>query len=100
MIAVPECLSKKGVPVRTSAIVAVSFLFLSGDPAPTSNQASGRDGQEKAPKSRTASIPPEMYQYAVSMHEEGRESLDFLMAVPELIQQSLQKRKVLIYDQN
>lgn len=86
--------------MRTSAVVALVFLLLSGDAVPTTSQASRLAVQEKTPKIRTDNIPPEMCQHAVSMYEENRESLDFLMAVPELIQQSLQKRKVLIYDQN
>jgi hypothetical protein len=48
----------------------------------------------------TSDIPPDTFQEAVSMHEERREVIDFLVAPPELIQQSLKGRKVLIYDQN
>ena len=48
----------------------------------------------------TSDIPPDTFQEAVSIHEERREVIDFLVAPPELIQQSLNGKKVLIYDQN
>lgn len=86
--------------MRTLLLLAAAFVFIAGDPAPTTVQASRQAVREKPSAIPTDQIPPEMFQNVVSMYEEQRESLDFLMAVPELIQRSLQKRKVLIYDQN
>ena len=45
-------------------------------------------------------ISPELYHDTVSMYEDSREAHDFIIAVPEIIQRSLQEEKVLIYGQN
>ncbi|MBL8809448.1 MAG: hypothetical protein JNM43_04650 [Planctomycetaceae bacterium] len=82
----------------TNLLVVLFFITVSTTPLP--QQQSRRDSQPNASKLRTDDIPPEMYQYSVSRFEEKREALDFVAAVPELIQQSLLRRKVLIYDQN
>lgn len=59
-----------------------------------------RETAPTGPAINTSDIPPDMYQRAVSIHEERREMIDFFVAPPELIQQSLNGKKVLTYDQN
>ncbi|MCA9063302.1 MAG: hypothetical protein KDA96_09595 [Planctomycetaceae bacterium] len=45
-------------------------------------------------------IPANFFQYRISLHYELREGIDFLTAPPELIQQALNRRRVIVYDQN
>ena len=59
-----------------------------------------RELTPSGPAVNTSDIPPDTFQEAVSIHEERREVTDFLVAPPELIQQSLNGKKVLTYDQN
>lgn len=57
-------------------------------------------GHHPPPRIKAADIPPELFQRRVSLYEEKREAIDFIVAAPELIQQSLNEKEVLIYDQN
>lgn len=86
--------------MRTPLLFAMAFVFIAGNPSPTTGQAARQVLQDEPVNAPAHQIPPEMFQYGISMYEEHRESLDFVTAVPELIQKGLQKRKVLIYDQN
>ncbi len=59
-----------------------------------------RELAPSGPAVNTSDSPPDTFQEAVSIHEERREVTDFLVAPPELIQQILNGKKILTYDQN
>ena len=61
---------------------------------------SRRETVPTTPAIDTSDVSPELYQELLSYEEERREVTDFLVAPAELIQQSLNGKEVLCYDQN